>query len=298
MRQTVFFEVDEREAKAYKAELKNVFGIDVVYAAEPLDVHTARRYSGVAIAVVGAQSKVTKATLAKLPHLELIVTRGRDVKHIDVPCARARHVLVANVPGQSDRAVSEFVFWLLLNLHRQLPEAASSGNCPASNRELAGKKLGILGREHAGREIAKRAGGFDMPVLIYDEDADDGAKLTDLLAWADIISLQESTLSINSELLSQLQPGAILVAVTPETQLDHAALLDSLYSGRLLAAAIAMSSNEAIAPSSAERALERLPNVILLPGDTVITAESLDRLRQATVANIKNYLMHEPQNVC
>ncbi|WP_319949790.1 NAD(P)-dependent oxidoreductase, partial [Klebsiella pneumoniae] len=69
-------------------------------------------------------------------------------------------------------AVADFAFGLILNTARQIYQAireTKAGNWPRIfATDVYGKTLGIVGLGHIGKEVARRARGFNMRVLATD----------------------------------------------------------------------------------------------------------------------------------
>ena len=102
--------------------------------------------------------------------------------NIDVPAASERGVLVCNTPDVLTNATADHTWALLLAAARRIPESMAYvrdgkwktwGPALLLGREVSGATIGIVGLGRIGKEVAKRARGFDMRVLAFDpfEDA-------------------------------------------------------------------------------------------------------------------------------
>ena len=163
--------------------------------------------------------------------------------------------------------------------------------------ELAGKTIGIVGLGRIGREVAKRARGFDMKIVYHDAyrpgpdvELQLGAEyreLDELLREADVVTLHvpatgKTKALIGARELEMMKPEAILVNTSRGPVVDHDALVDALRSKSIRAAALDVYDPE---PPPPDDPLLTLDNVTFSPHMAGVTAESLLRILQAAMAN-------------
>jgi D-3-phosphoglycerate dehydrogenase / 2-oxoglutarate reductase len=195
-------------------------------------------------ALIVRSEKVTPALMHALPHLKVIVRAGTGFDTIDIKHARKKGIDVMNTPGANSNAVAEEVIALMLADARHIiagDATTRDGKWEKKKlmgRELAGKKIGIVGLGNIGQLVAKRLSGFDVKLLGYDplisqERADTMAvelvELPGLFAQADYITLHipendETRGLINLGLISRMKEGATLVNCARAGILDEAAL--------------------------------------------------------------------------
>jgi D-3-phosphoglycerate dehydrogenase len=169
--------------------------------------------------------------LTAAPRLRVIGRAGAGVDTIDVAAATARGIVVVNAPGGNAVAAAEHTLALMFALARRVAAADASmkrGEWARSSyigTELTGKALGLVGLGRVGGEVARRALGLDMRVLVYDPYVPDEharrlglepSELDALLEQADFVSLHvpltESTRGVlNAERLHKMKPAAFLV---------------------------------------------------------------------------------------
>src|SRR5437016_4026350 len=83
-------------------------------------------------------------------------------------------VLLTNMPGESAVAVAEHTLGLMLAMARQIPQAIDStrhGKWEGKRflgTELRRKTLGVMGLGSIGREVVRRARGFEMKIIAND----------------------------------------------------------------------------------------------------------------------------------
>src|SRR5712671_1914472 len=124
--------------------------------------------------LVRSETRVTEAMLDAAPRLRVIGRAGAGVDTIDVAAATARGIVVVNAPGGNAVAAAEHTLALMFALARRIASADASmkrGQWARSayiGTELSGKTLGLIGLGRVGSEVARRAIGLDMRVLVYD----------------------------------------------------------------------------------------------------------------------------------
>ena len=119
-------------------------------------------------------------------------------------------------------------------------------------REVHGSTLGIIGLGRIGKQIAKRARGFDMAVLYCNRRRDESAEhalgvrfapIDELLATADYVVLScprtdETRGLLGAAALAKMKPMATLINISRGPVVDTAALTAALQERRIYAAAL------------------------------------------------------------
>ena len=228
--------------------------------------------------VVRSATKVTAEVLGAGTRLRVVGRAGVGVDNIDVDEATRRGIVVVNSAGASTIAVAEHAFALMLALARNVAPASAAvarGEwSPATfvGTELHGKVLGIVGLGRIGTQVARRARAFEMRVLAHDPfvspalAAACGAELVDLgrlLAESDVVSLHAPLGAsmggmVDASALSVMKRGAWLINCARGGLIDEAALIDSLDTGHLGAAALDVFAQEPLAPDSPIRTHPRV----------------------------------------
>src|SRR5262249_48339030 len=192
-------------------------GLEVEYKPDLSAADLPRAIPGVALLVVRS-TEVGAATIAAGDRLTLIVRAGAGVNTIDRAAASARGIFAANSPGKTAVAVAELAFALLLALDRRIADQVVESRTGAWNKKeygkadgLLGKTLGLLGFGSIGREVARRARGFGMPVLAWSRSLDDRtAKEHDVDRAADALEVARKAEVVSVHLaLAPDTPGLI-----------------------------------------------------------------------------------------
>jgi D-3-phosphoglycerate dehydrogenase len=246
--------------------------------------------------LVRSETRVTADLLETMPRLRVIGRAGAGVDTIDVDAATRRGIVVVNTPGGNATAAAEHSLALMFALARRVSAADAAlkrGEWARSKyvgTELSGKTLGLVGLGRVGTEVARRALGLDMHVLVYDPYVpDDHARrlgfepvdLDPLLERADFVSLHvpltDATRGIlNRERIGHMRRGAFLVNCARGGLVDHAALVEALDSGRLAGAGVDVFDTE---PVPSDDPVAHHPRVVATPHLGASTVEA-----QANVA--------------
>ncbi len=225
-------------------------GCEVLYEADLKDdtLTTAIRESGADVLVVRS-TNVTAPMLAA-GALSLIVRAGAGYNTIDVATASKRGIYVSNCPGKNAIAVAELAFALILALDRRVPDNVSDLRAGTWNKKeyskargLYGRTIGLLGYGNIGQEVAKRAHGFGMPVVVWSrrfasgsaDASTDGVPLQiartpqEVAERADVLSIHlalnaDTKNLVNASILERLRPGSYVINTARAEVMDYAAL--------------------------------------------------------------------------
>lgn len=257
---------------------------------------------------------VDGAMLDRLPGLKVISNYGVGVDHICLPAAAARGIPVGNTPGILDGATADMGFTLLLATARRLVEGDRYARCDEFTRydpgymlgqEVHGRTLGIIGLGRIGRQVAKRARAFDMPVLYYNRRPNGAAEqeldaryasLDELLRQSDYVMLccplsDETRGIINAAALGKMKPTSILVNIARGPVVDTDALTAALTSRQIYAAGLDVTDPE---PLPRNHPLLKLNNVTIAPHLGSATEQTRRRMAEISVENLLRGINGEP----
>lgn len=193
--------------------------------------------------------------LGMSPRARFVVTPTTGLTHVDREALERAGVELLSLAGEgsfldSITATAELSWLLVLALQRRLLPAVfdvRAGRWDRDRwrgRQLAGRRLGIIGMGRLGRMVAEYGRSFRMEVVHSDPSHVDPiagsnpVALDELLASADVVSLHASLNARNVGLiggreLGLLRDGAMLVNTARGELVDEDALLETLRSGRL-----------------------------------------------------------------
>jgi D-2-hydroxyacid dehydrogenase (NADP+) len=246
---------------------------------------------------VGAVLRPQQFLLAR--KLKWIHSTAAGVTQLMYPELQRSGVLLTNPSGIFSQPMAEHIMGLMIALARNFPdsvryqdraqwgqEQVSSQPYPLS--ELNGQLLLIVGYGSIGRELARRARGFDMRVWgVTRSGKGDSSQVEKILAvgqldsalpHADYIVLaapdtHETQHLIGAPQIAKMKPGARLINVGRGSLLDESALLRALETGALSGAALDVTSTE---PLPSDSPLWRAPNLFITPHTSGVS----DRLWQ------------------
>ncbi len=228
--------------------------------------------------------KVNDELLDAAPDLKIVANFAVGYDNINLPACTKRNILVSNTPGVLSEATADQTFALILAVarrvvegHRVVAKNEWLGWAPLQllGQDLTGRTLGIIGMGRIGREVAKRALGFDMKVIYFNRSRHPDAEtklaaryvdLPTLLKESDVVSIhcpysKETHHLIGENELQHMKPNAILVNTARGPIIHEAALVKALREKRLWGAGLDVFEFE---PNVTED-LKAMPNVVLAP---------------------------------
>lgn len=218
-------------------------------------------------------------------HLRMVANYAVGYNNIDMDAAIHRKIAVTNTPGVLTETTADLAMALILAVARRIPESdrfARAGRYEGWSpllllgTDVHHKTLGILGFGRIGRAVAKRAGGFEMPILYHDRarvksalEKQFNAKYVDketLLKESDFLSLhvpltQETTHLIGAEELSLMKPTAFIINTARGEVIDEDALVEALQAKKIAGAGLDVFEKE----PEIHPALTKMQNVVILP---------------------------------
>ena len=208
---------------------------------------------------------IRSATKIKAPQIEaekggklkLIIRAGVGMDNIDIPAAEAAGIQVKNTPRASSNAVAELAIGLLFSCARNLSAAGHTmreqkweKKAYSKGFELQGKTLGVIGYGRIGRLIGEKAQALGMNVLsTVHRSKPEGCEsetmrfvsMDELLAKSDVIALSAPSGGqplVNAGTLARMKDGVVIINTSRGSNIDEAALLDALNSGKVRAAGL------------------------------------------------------------
>jgi D-lactate dehydrogenase len=227
--------------------------IDIVYHTFSLTVGTACIASGAKAVCAFVNDTLDESVLEILASVgvQAILLRCAGYNNVDLAVAKRLDIFVANVSSYSPELVEEYAATLLLTLNRKTHLAYNrvrEGNFSLEGLQefkLSGKTLGFLGTGKIGMCFARIMNGFCCRLIANDpcpnkafDEVGEFVPLDALLAQSDVISLHcpllESTRhNINTDTLSNMKRGAILLNTSRGRLVDAVAVTAALRSGQL-----------------------------------------------------------------
>ncbi len=259
--------------------------------------------------LVRSAVKVTPEVLEQAKNLKVIGRAGVGVDNVDLDAATNAGVLVMNTPGGNAVSVAEHTLGLMLAMARRIPRANASTKSgkwekkALMGNEIRGKTLGVVGLGSIGREVVRRARGFEMKIVASDPyvnsqtAADLGVTLLtldELYAQSDYLSLHvaktpETEGMLNDAAFAKMKDGIRVVNCARGELVDSAALARAVESGKVAGAALDVFEVE---PPPADSPLLALETILMTPHVGGSTEEAQEIVGVRIAEQVIDYLQH------
>lgn len=241
------------------------------------------------------------------PRLRIVANYAVGHNNINIDWATFKDIAVLNTPGVLTDASADLAFALLLAAARRVPESDRfvregkwTGWSPTMllGTEVTGKTLGLVGMGRIGQAMARRARGFEMPILYSNREPvqesierELGAtyvELDELLERSDFVSLHcpltpKTKHLLNAKKLAKMKPGSILINTARGPIVDERALAQALKEGPLAAAGLDVFEDE----PQVHPDLLAQDNVVLTPHTGSASREAREAMVELLVRGIQ-----------
>ena len=265
------------------------------------------------------KTPIGEEALNQLLSLKYIGVLATGYNIVNTEVAKAKGIVVANVPGYGTSSVVQLTFALLLELCLHVQRHSDSvmeGKWAKSADwcywdyplvELSGKTIGIIGFGRIGQQVGDVATAFGMNIIGNSRHWTDQsqrpnfrwAEIPELLAQSDVVSIHcplfpDTKGLINKESLKSMKSSAFLLNTSRGPIIVDEDLADALNNDVIAGAGIDVLSAE---PPSKENPLFSAKNCIITPHIAWATKEARARLLDTTVSNLSAFLRGNPVNV-
>ena len=248
---------------------------------------------------------------------KIVANYAVGFNNFDLKAATERNVILTNTPGVLDDATATLTFTLLLATARRIAEADAyvragkwRGWAPLFfvGLDVDRRTLGIAGLGRIGKNVARKAAGFDMKIIYSDVnrdlafEAEYNATYVDkatLLKESDFLTLHVPLLPqtkhyIGAAELKQMKKTAVLINAARGPVVDEKALVEALRAKTIWGAGLDVFEDEpALAPGLAE-----LDNVVIVPHIASATAETRFKMGEIAVNNVIKVLTGRAPDTC
>lgn len=247
-------------------------------------------------AIVGLE-KIDQETLQALPNLKTISKYGVGLDNIEFESLKKFDVNWSYTSGTNRLGVAELALQMMMVLIRRSYQASlfmKSGSWnPQYGHNLSGKKIGILGLGHVGKELVKLLVPFECTISCHEIKPDlefiknhkiKNTSLEELFSTNDVVSIhiplnKNNQLLINERLLSLLPTHSILINTARGGLVDEQILMEKLKTNKILAAGFDVFSKEPFTDPS----LLSLPNFYATPHIGGSSVESVQAMGLAAI---------------
>jgi len=278
-------------------------------------IHSRAKYAEI---LLSNKTPLTKETLNELPKLKYIGVLATGYNVIDIEAAKARGIIVTNVPTYGTRSVAQMTMALLLELTQHAghhSQRVRDGGWSSSEDwcfwdhpliELDGLKMGLVGFGRIGRAVAELAKAFGMKVQVTTRDNPenppdgiDFVELDELFRTSDVVSLHcpltpETHRLANIDRIGLMKPSAFLINTSRGPLIDDGALAEALNENRIAGAALDVLSSE---PPQSYNPLLTAKNCVITPHIAWATRAARSRLMKAATENVCAFIAGNPTNV-
>ncbi|KRE97143.1 glycerate dehydrogenase [Paenibacillus sp. Soil766] len=269
--------------------------------------------------VLTNKTPLSAQTLEQLPKLRYIGVLATGYNIVDIQAAKAKGIIVTNVPAYSTFSVAQLVFALVLEFCHSVQRHSDSvlqgdwaGSVDFSYSrsplvELSGQTMGLIGLGQIGKQTALIALAMGMKVIATNSgrsvpqpvDGIEWVSLEELLQRADVVSLHcpltpATNELINAERIAMMKPSAILINSARGGLLNEADVAQALNEGRLAGAGLDVLTVE---PPKPDNPLLHAKNVIITPHIAWATKEARARLMGIASTNARSFVEGHPVNV-
>lgn len=243
------------------------------------------------------------------PKLKLLLVAATGYNNVNLDEAHKHGVKVANVKGYSTESVAQLTLTYILAMSSSLlsyDKDVKDGLWTKSPiftmlnhpfRNLAGKKLGIIGYGTIAKKVEKLAKAFDMEILIskslYSNKEEEGRfSFEEVLKESDFITLHCPLSKATEGLFGEkefdmMKESAYLINTSRGPVVDEDALYEALKNKKIAGGAIDVMKSE---PPREGSKLFELDNIIITPHIAWASDESIGLLIKGLIDNIKAYL--------
>jgi glycerate dehydrogenase len=265
------------------------------------------------------KTPISEEAINQLPSLKFIGVLATGYNIVNTEAAKAKGIIVSNVPGYGTASVVQMTMALLLELCLHVQRHSDSvmqGKWARSADwcfwdyplvELAGKTIGIIGFGSIGQQVGDVATAFGMNIIGNSRNWTDQsqrknfrwAEIPELLAQSDVVSIHcpltpETKGLINKDSLRTMKKSAFLLNTSRGPIVVDDDLADALGNDVIAGAGIDVLSAE---PPPADNPLFGAKNCIITPHIAWATKETRMRLMDATVNNLSAFINGKPVNV-
>ena len=257
--------------------------------------------------VVRSKTKVRAAQIdeAKGSRFKCVIRAGVGLDNIDVQYAKDNGIEVKNTPKSPSESVAELAMAHMFSCARYISIAGHSmregkweKKAYGKGIELQGKTLGIVGFGRIGQHLGVMAKAIGMKVEAFHIFHIPGieeqlgipyVEMDELLAKSDFISVHAPAVDggalINAERIAKMKDGVVVINTSRGTNVDEAALLAALESGKVRAAGLDVYADE----PATNKALYSHPMVSCTPHIGAATNEAQKRIGAEIVDIITNF---------
>lgn len=237
-------------------------------------------------------------------NLKVISKYGTGLDNIDVDYAHKKGITVTKTPTANIDAVADLTIGLMIAIARRIPEADKKLRNDQWEKIIGNsvwkKQLGIIGLGKIGKQVVKRAQGFNMNIKVFDVNIDkpfaekhdiEYVKLDEILSESDFITIHTPLNNgtkdlIKKEELEKMKNSSYLLNVSRGGIVNENDLYEALKNDVIAGAALDAFVNE----PPKENNFKKLDNIIMTPHIGGYTNEAIENMGVQAAQNLINVL--------
>lgn len=285
-------------------------GCEVLKMGDPFDMEAFSKEIVDADALIIGAHDFSVELMAQCKNLAIVCKHGAGLDNLHLPESKELGIPVCNVPATNANAVADLALGLMLASARHIAlgdRRVRQGHWNTlTGKDVYGKTLGLLGFGAIARNVAKRAAGFSMDVVVYDPFVKEipadfphvklCSDLMDVVANCDFLSahlpLNDQTRDmIDAPQLAAMRPGSYVINTSRGGIVNEDALYQALASGHLSGAAADVTTQEPMTP---EHPLLSLDNFVITPHIGMYSREAIGAVSLICAQNVANAFSGQP----
>ena len=238
----------------------------------------------VSIICIRSKTNITKKVVDSAKKLMAVGAFCIGTNQIDLDACTHKGIVVFNAPYSNTRSVVELAIGQMIILTRNIYQFSNKmhqhiwNKSAKGNKEIRGKKLGIIGYGNIGTQLGVVAEALGMDVYYYDVveklplgNVKKCASLHDLLSISDVVTLHVDGRKENKEIIGDVEfaamkDGVIFLNLSRGHVVDIDAMAKYLDSGKIRGAAVDVFPHEPKTNAEPfENRLVGFENVMLTP---------------------------------
>lgn len=291
------------------AEFSTLYNMFYCPKTKGLENLTREQIQSIRGVVTNASAGIKNEIIDMLPALEIISFLSAGYESIDIEYARSKKLTVTHGRGTNDFSVADHAMAIMLCLARDIVACDRATRADQMEKFkttyerplIYKKRLGIYGLGSIGKQIARRALGFEMSISYYNRTKNSDvnykyfSSLLELAKNSDWLVVAcpggDSTFhTVNAEVLTALGPKGYLLNIARGSVVDTNALIEVLEKKLIAGAALDVVEGEPHFPES----LCKLSNVILTPHIGGKSLESNEAMVNQVLENLASHFSGKP----
>ena len=185
--------------------------------------------------------------IARIPNLKAICLMSTSYRFIDIDYCNKNNIIVTNVPKYATDSVAEYACFLMMAVARKLPIQIKSNfkeefSADFLEKQIKGKKAGIVGLGTIGTRLAEVLTGMGMEVSYWSRNSRDKRfkykELEELFKTSDFIfptfSINDETRKIiTDDLINSMKKTSSIITTLTTTCLNFDLILNKVKNNEL-----------------------------------------------------------------